>query len=379
MNVETTSVVCCVIHQIKKKRNIGFYAVYNQFMQSLLHESVESAVKKVLGKWYRTPEKEQKDLEKRKLIAANFLSPLLKRESGTREDSPEIDGRASLGLVLKMMNLAPEEIRSACEEEKYSTVPGNRKETESAATEAAAPKAPETEASLEDLFSDDALLSGLDETAADSGTEPSKESGAQADSGDGEVYSPLAESIYRKWLRHMRGLPDDPAVKLYCSGWKRATRNGPVSMAKALIEQLSKEMIDAAERDGLKQRLAKAILENEKNGIDLDEARERNVSSISNILSDFIAWLGAKDEVKDGGDGKKDIFKRAETDAEGHPVIREECVPFRRNFVSDWTEQYVEVVDANVMTASGRDPDGISDAENDALGKIIAAFPGQKA
>lgn len=168
-------------------------------------------------------------------------------------------------------------------------------------------------------------------------------------------------------------------MKLYCSGWKRATRNGPVSMAKALIEQLSKEMIDAAERNGLKQTLAKAITDNEKNGIDLDEARERNVSSISNILSDFIAWLGAKDDGKDGGDGKQDLFKRAETDGEGHPVIREECLPFRRNFVSDWTEQYAEVVDANVMTASGRDPDGISDAENDALGKIIAAFPGQKA
>ena len=348
-------------------------------MQNLLNESVESATKKVLGKWYRTPEKDQKELEKRKLIAANFLSPLLKRESGTREDSPEIDGRASLGLVLKMMNLAPEEIRSACEEEKYSSVPGNRKEPQSASVqEAEKPSAPEREASLDDLFSDDALLSGIDETAAESGAEPAKKNEAPADGGDGEVYSPLAEAIYRKWLRHMRSLPDDPAVKLYCSGWKRATRNGPVSMAKALIEQLSKEMIDAAERDGLKQRLAKAILENEKNGIDLDEARERNVSSISNILSDFIAWLGAKDEVKDGGDGKKDIFKRAETDEEGHPVIREECVPFRRNFVSDWTEQYVEVVDANVMTASGRDPDGISDAENDALGKIIAAFPGQK-
>jgi hypothetical protein len=31
------------------------------------------------------------------------------------------------------------------------------------------------------------------------------------------------------------------------------------------------------------------------------------------------------------------------------------------------------------MTASGRDPDGISDEENEALGKIIAAFPGLKA
>lgn len=67
-------------------------------MQNLLNESVESATKKVLGKWYRTPEKDQKELEKRKLIASNFLSPILTRESGTRKILRKLTAGQASGL-----------------------------------------------------------------------------------------------------------------------------------------------------------------------------------------------------------------------------------------------------------------------------------------
>lgn len=79
----------------------------------------------------------------------------------------------------------------------------------------------------------------------------------------------------RKWISHLRGLPDDPAIKVFCSGWKKpASKKGPArNIAKPLVEALTNEMITSARRSNLSQRLAKAIVANEKNAINLDEVR----------------------------------------------------------------------------------------------------------
>ena len=337
-------------------------------MQNMLAESVKNAVK-VMDRWHYTEDSNQKDQERRKLLAEKLFSPILKRESGSDIDSPQVDGRASLGLVLKLMNLTTEQIRTACEEEQYGAAV-RTKPASAGSAETAEPEEPEKEESLDDLLDD------IEENPSDYEAEPAEESKDEGSGGEAEVYSPLAEDIYQKWISHLRGLPDDPAIKVFCSGWKKpASKKGPArNIAKPLVEALTNEMITSARRSNLSQRLAKAIVANEKNAINLDEVRERNVQTISNILSDFISWLGAKDAADEGGEAKPGLFRRAETDEAGHPVIREERVTFRKNFVSDWTEQYTEAVKSNVNFDSGIVEGGVTPEANAALGKIIDAF-----
>lgn len=337
-------------------------------MQNMLAESVKNAVK-VMDRWHYTEDSNQKDQERRKLLAEKLFSPILKRESGSDIDSPQVDGRASLGLVLKLMNLTTEQIRTACEEEQYGAAV-RTKPASAGSAETAEPEEPEKEESLDDLLDD------IEENPSDYEAEPAEESKDEGSGGEAEVYSPLAEDIYQKWISHLRGLPDDPAIKVFCSGWKKpASKKGPArNIAKPLVEALTNEMITSARRSNLSQRLAKAIVANEKNAINLDEVRERNVQTISNILSDFISWLGAKDDADEEGEAKPGLFRRAETDEAGHPVIREERVPFRKNFVSDWTEQYTEAVKSNVNFDSGIVEGGVTPEANAALGKIIDAF-----
>lgn len=89
-----------------------------------------------------------------------------------------------------------------------------------------------------------------------------------------------AHNVYRYWINHLRGLPENgPLVEL-------------LGVTKATIEMLVEELITASIRMNIEDALIGMLVDSDQLGIHRENKADRQVSRVLTVLGDFVAWLG---------------------------------------------------------------------------------------
>ncbi|MCL2900301.1 putative virulence factor [Brenneria tiliae] len=89
-----------------------------------------------------------------------------------------------------------------------------------------------------------------------------------------------AHHVYRYWINHLRGLPENaPLIEL-------------LGVAKATIEILVEELITASIRLEIEDALVGMLADSEQLSVHRESKADRQVSRVLTLLGDFVAWLG---------------------------------------------------------------------------------------
>ncbi|WP_409308773.1 putative virulence factor [Pectobacterium sp. B1J-3] len=89
-----------------------------------------------------------------------------------------------------------------------------------------------------------------------------------------------AHHVYRYWINHLRGLPENaPLIEL-------------LGVTKTTIEILVEELITASIRLGIEDALVGMLVDSEQLGVHRESKADRQVSRVLTVLGDFVAWLG---------------------------------------------------------------------------------------
>ncbi|MEC5341525.1 virulence factor SrfC family protein [Brenneria populi] len=177
-----------------------------------------------------------------------------------------------------------------------------------------------------------------------------------------------ARLVYRYWVNHLRGLPENaPLVEL-------------LGVTKATIEMLAEELITASIRMHIEEALIGMLADTEQLDVQRENKADRQVSRALTVLGDFVAWLGFQqmDESLRPASrinrGHK-IFAKPEEQAvnwsASQRLTRLSLTPTNNTafYIYDWLVGLNEMIIQNTGYSAGRE---VSAQQREQLGVILS-------
>ncbi|MDO9617516.1 MAG: putative virulence factor [Pseudomonas sp.] len=175
----------------------------------------------------------------------------------------------------------------------------------------------------------------------------------------------FAQAVLREWISHLRHLPEDVRLLTF------------LGFSKPAVEALVDELVTAANRLNLQERLLRTIVSTEQIGTKREQLAGRQVLTAKTLLGDFIGWLGFIDmplELRPDSrieHGAK-LFQAPPAIAPGRlPELTPQPLEHSRNYVGDWLVALSKVAEDNAGHSAGRE---ITPEQNEALGKVLATL-----
>jgi len=295
-----------------------------------------------LGRWFQG--EGAGELEKKRQIAQQIYQAIWPR-------------RMLLGELLSHLPLPTAELRPLYLRAEQATPAEAEGEAEAAAAPASA--AGSMALDLGDALDDDDgfdLFGSAPAPLAASG----KASSAPATRGSDAQF---AQAVVREWFSHLRHLPEN--LKLM----------GFLGFDSKAIEALVDELITAASRLKLQERMTAVLSSVEQIGTRREQLAGRQVLAASNLLGDFIGWLGFAEQPPDSRPTSRlaagrPLFEPPPALAVGQlPQLSEKPQDYSRTYSADWLVGLARLAEENAGFSAGLE---ISAEQNDALGKLLA-------
>lgn len=175
----------------------------------------------------------------------------------------------------------------------------------------------------------------------------------------------FARKVFQAWVAHLREVPGRHSLLQL------------LGLEKAVVESLTDELITAANRMALQQRLDQALLGRAQSSAKRDQLVERQVLAAQLVLRDFIAWLGYQempiDERPNSLAGKKDkLFLPSTPILSGElPSLAPQPVNQAVLYLADWLSGVCIVTQENAGHTAGRE---ITMEQNERLGAVLTSF-----
>jgi hypothetical protein len=144
-----------------------------------------------------------------------------------------------------------------------------------------------------------------------------------------------------------------------------------------VVESLTDELITAANRMELQQRLDQALLRRAQSSAKRDQLVERQVLAAQLVLRDFIAWLGYQDVPIDqrpnslAGKKEKLFLPNAPILPGELPHLAHQPVNQAVLYLADWLSGICIVTQENAGHTAGRE---ITMEQNERLGSVLTTF-----
>jgi len=177
----------------------------------------------------------------------------------------------------------------------------------------------------------------------------------------------FAKAVLREWIAHLRHLPENLKLMSF------------LGFDKTAVEALVDELITAASRLDLESTLLSAITSVEQIGTRREQLAGRQVLVASNLLGDFIGWLGfagkpASERPTSQLAAGKPLFEPPAVLAENTlPVLAEKPQDYARQYIGDWLVGLAQICQDNAGHSAGLE---ISIEQNEALGRLLATLRG---
>jgi len=175
----------------------------------------------------------------------------------------------------------------------------------------------------------------------------------------------FAKAVLREWIAHLRHFPENLRLMSFLGFDKNA------------VEALVDELITAASRLDLEGALLAAITSVEQIGTRREQLAGRQVLVASNLLGDFIGWLGfagkpASERPTSQLAVGKPLFEPPAPLAENAlPVLAEKPKDYSRQYIGDWLVGLAQICQDNAGHSAGLE---ISIEQNEALGGLLATL-----
>lgn len=175
----------------------------------------------------------------------------------------------------------------------------------------------------------------------------------------------FARKVFQAWVAHLREIPGRQSLLQL------------LGLEKVVVESLTDELITAANRMALQQRLDQALLRRAQSSAKRDQLVERQVLAAQLVLRDFIAWLGYQempiDERPNSLAGKKDkLFLPSAPILSGElPHLAPQPVNQAVLYLADWLSGICIVTQENAGHTVGRE---ITMEQNERLGAVLSSF-----
>jgi hypothetical protein len=181
--------------------------------------------------------------------------------------------------------------------------------------------------------------------------------------------SKFAKTVFSAWLEHLRNIVLDKHILQF------------FGITQKSLSFIIEELITAANRMKLEASLSEHILNNENMGSKRDDLESRQISTIHNLLADFIAWLGfIQGQVTDIPMSKvnqgKPIFSSPLSEfnvqsSHSLPKLDDNTKNYSQYAIFDWFIAFAVLAQENVGHHAGRE---ISQEQNSRLGEILGFF-----
>lgn len=178
-----------------------------------------------------------------------------------------------------------------------------------------------------------------------------------------------AKAVFAAWTAHLRQLPQRPMVL------------DVLRIEKQVAEAAIDEIITAANRLKLQERLSAALLARAQSGAKRDQLVERQALIAHLVTNDFVSWLGYLEQPVEKRPssfvGAKDkVFRAAPAPALGElPVLEARPVHQALVFLGDWLSGLTLMTIENAGHSEGRE---ISIEQNERLGLILKNIQSDK-
>jgi len=177
----------------------------------------------------------------------------------------------------------------------------------------------------------------------------------------------FAQTVLREWISHLRHLPENQPLMRF------------LGFDKTAIEALVDELITAASRLNLEERLLHSLGGVERIGTRREQLVGRQTLTAANVLGDFVGWLGyahksAEERPNSQVAPGKPLFAESPALAAGSlPVLADKPQDYNRLYTGDWLVGLARIAEDNAGHSAGME---ISPEQNDALGKLLNALRG---
>ncbi|MDF7666629.1 virulence factor SrfC family protein [Orbaceae bacterium ESL0727] len=181
--------------------------------------------------------------------------------------------------------------------------------------------------------------------------------------------SKLGKTVFYAWIEHLRSIVLDKHIAQY------------FGLSAKHMSFIVEELITAANRLNLEEKLNKQIINNENRGSKRDDLESRQISTIHILFADFIAWLGfirgQTDEIPMSRiNPNQPIFSPLLPDflqASSHqlPKLDDRTKKYTQMAVFDWFVGFSTLAQENVGHNAGRE---ISQEQNSQLGAILTQY-----
>ncbi|ADU91132.1 putative virulence factor [Taylorella equigenitalis] len=181
----------------------------------------------------------------------------------------------------------------------------------------------------------------------------------------------FSQSVFDGWVDHLRGLTADENFLRY---FNLSVQN------KSIIDNFISEMITAAVRLKLLEKLSDTFYETERAGHKREQLASRQVINAYTHIADFISWLGFGDiAIEDRPLSKirpsKSLFEppvfETTPNNDKIPLLSETPEKFTMIYLMDWFTALAEITVGNAGHKVDRE---ISPAMNTLLGEILNQF-----
>jgi hypothetical protein len=176
--------------------------------------------------------------------------------------------------------------------------------------------------------------------------------------------SRFVSAVFRFWIGHLKAMPDDPA------------RMAHLGIAREMLDDLTGELITAADRLGLEGELTALIDEAEMQaGATRSRLAERQVHVAHARIARFVDYLGCDDRAPDARprsrlEPRHGVFEPPPPIPAGAlPMLSEAPLNYSGLFILDWFEAFRALAVANAGHAVGQE---IAPEQNARLGDILA-------
>ncbi len=214
-----------------------------------------------------------------------------------------------------------------------------------------------------DLIDLDAMLRAARPGTSDPATDTAPRPGALSSG------SRFVSALFRFWVGHLKALPEDHA------------RMAPLGIERSALDDLTGELITAADRLDLEAELGALIDEAEtQTGAMRSRLVERQVHIAHARIARFVDYLGCDDMDLDARprsllDRRRPVFEPPPQIPAGElPALAPVPVNYSGLFILDWFEAFRALAVANAGHASGQE---IAPEQNARLGAILARIDGR--
>lgn len=175
----------------------------------------------------------------------------------------------------------------------------------------------------------------------------------------------FARAVYQAWIAHLRDVPN------------RSRLLELLRIEKSTAEALVDELVTAATRLNVQQRLEDSLLRRADSGSKREQMAMRQVLRVQTVLRDFIAWtdflrMPAEERPNSLIDRKDKLFTCIATlDDQGLPQLPAEAADLNREFMGYWLTGLTSTTVANAGAKEGRK---LTAEQNEALGRVLRSF-----